>query len=481
MDYWDDNDNYDWCDYTVNIVCGTVSADGGTDIGNNTRMYCMGQDAITLTAANCDDASPPTSWVITPACSGDCSFSGDPGSSTATFTPGANYTGTVTINAIWGSCTGTITLVVASVAKIQYKDPSDGSYVDAPNPLYILKGTPVTFKAVPAPDGTAFPDNSPSWGGTAGASGSGDTTMFTFNDMSSSDSDYKTVTATCGNSAVSLNVIVYDIQGVLTPDDNFTSRSLTEFGVCEVIHLSATTTPSFSPGYLPELRWYLPSGTGGTLANIGTDGTADYTAPELACSGQLQLKVEDGISRNQVRNTSISIIAPSGIWVDKIATTPDHWHTQGDWSVGFEGQPYILPANVSFEMILVKEDEQNCTSASGYLAGFFGKPHNASVGSASVGPGDASKGCKVLLAAGGDKIYASIHPAPMPYTSGYAVWPIPWDWSVTGDPGTWVNFATAIQWIYAPGDAGGTATIAKQGSPQVSAQVNDASSTPPNW
>lgn len=55
-----------------------------------------------------------------------------------------------------------------------------------------------------------WPPNKPEWSGTSGASGTGETKTVTFNTLSSSTSDYKTVKAKCGNEET-VDVIVCEI------------------------------------------------------------------------------------------------------------------------------------------------------------------------------------------------------------------------------------------------------------------------------
>lgn len=109
----------------------------------------------------------------------------------------------------------TVLTPASGVAKIQYL--KDGAYVDAPDPLNVVKGDTVTFKAIPSPAGSVFfyaadGPHDPTWSGTSGATGIGDTTTVTFNTLSKNNHDYKTVTATVGNGGGSstANVIVGD-------------------------------------------------------------------------------------------------------------------------------------------------------------------------------------------------------------------------------------------------------------------------------
>jgi hypothetical protein len=57
----------------------------------------------------------------------------------------------------------------------------------------------------------------------------------TFSTVSSGTSNFKTVVATAGNSSMTVNVVVYNLEKVVTPVDNFEGRSQTTFGLKEVI------------------------------------------------------------------------------------------------------------------------------------------------------------------------------------------------------------------------------------------------------
>lgn len=104
-------------------------------------------------------------------------------------------------------------LVVCEVDKLRYKI-GEGDYADVPDPLFVAKGTTVDFKAIIAPSGATWPSGKPVWGGTSGASGTGGTKSVPFNTASTSSTDYKTVTAECGNSTPlpTANVIVFELK-----------------------------------------------------------------------------------------------------------------------------------------------------------------------------------------------------------------------------------------------------------------------------
>ena len=96
---------------------------------------------------------------------------------------------------------------VLEVQKIQYDDPDTG-WTDVPNPLYVNRNTTVTFKAIPNPSGASWPGGKPVWGGNSGTSGAGSTKAVQFTTASTSTSDYKTVSAECGNTVTAGDMLL---------------------------------------------------------------------------------------------------------------------------------------------------------------------------------------------------------------------------------------------------------------------------------
>ena len=268
-----------------------------------------------------------------------------------------------------------------------------------------------------------------------------------------SSSGAKQVTASCGGTSKTASVTVVSVTGVLTPSDNFAGRSNTRFGVGEVINLSFRATPSQTAAQLGGLKWFIDSG-GGTLSGTdGNDGRGVYTAPATARSVRLGLKVVSGPNAGSVVATStITIVAPSdALMVQRPGTFIKH--TTGRWSVGFKGNIFLRPTDVSFRGIKWGEGTVAAV-ATGYLAPLNGKMHP--VGPLiMVGPGDSTKGCQVL---GIDTVFSG--DGGPPFSVGDFLWAIPWEFSVGGSPR--VSFTTANQ--HATADAVGTATISKKGA-----------------
>jgi hypothetical protein len=113
---------------------------------------------------------------------------------------------------IYSGCTYNVLQPASTVSVIQYL--KNGVYVDVPNPLTVEKGDTVTFKAIPSPAGSVFYYSNgpvdPSWSGSSGATGVGETTApLLFDTASSNNHDYKTVIASVQNGgSYTANVLV---------------------------------------------------------------------------------------------------------------------------------------------------------------------------------------------------------------------------------------------------------------------------------
>ncbi len=319
----------------------------------------------------CPLSGPTWSWTLSGTAPGQVGVNQpDPSSLAATLTvaittPGA-YTFTATATATWTDTCGdafvasgaagpiTITVDGVGVQNLQYLQPGSG-FVDVTGTLYVLVGQSVTFQAVATPAGSTFPQGQPVWSGTSGASGTGDPITVTFNQLSASTSDYQTVTATCGNSSATADVIVYDLTPVLTPEDNFDGRDLTTYGVCENVDLSYQTTPSgINDSDIGGLQWVITSG-GGTLSG-GTGGISVYRCPATAATVVLSLLITGGPMLGLMKNADPKdVVPPDGVLVQQQPGT-DLWHVKDTCSCGFCGDVYATCGKtVSFKQIVLRE------------------------------------------------------------------------------------------------------------------------------
>jgi hypothetical protein len=254
-----------------------------------------------------------------------------------------------------------VTVTVVKVDKIQYDDPDTG-YTDISGTLYVHKGTTVTFKSIPDPSGASWPSGKPVWGGVA--SGTGSTKAVTFNSLSSSTTDYKTVTAECGNT-VSVNVIVFDFTGTLTPDVNFTSRSMSQYGVEETVSLSHTTDPSGITG-LP-FEWEKFSGKGSVSGST-------YDAEAIAGDVTLKLKLTSGPSKGRYKVYSKTVVAPTNRFIHAASPWDGIWHDNGVHTCGIKGESYLNPKNVSFTNIQRREGTSPPATVTGHYLSDYGTP-----------------------------------------------------------------------------------------------------------
>jgi hypothetical protein len=239
----------------------------------------------------------------------------------------------------------------------------------------------------------------------------------------------------------------------MTPRDNFSGRSLTRFGVGEVIDLSVIITP------VNPLRWRIAAG-GGRVVN-GTKGTGTYIAPGMASRVTLELvetTTTSGATTTRIVSThSFNVVEPSDALMKRRPGTGIR-HTHTFWDVGFLGEIFLHPVDVSFEFIEFREG-----SVAAVTTGFLtplSATHPLGIW-VSVGGGNSSDGSKVN---GIDTIYSGkLSP---PFGNGTFLWAIPWQYRAgSGAARTFTtanHFAMALH-VPLVGILG-SATITKKGA-----------------
>lgn len=343
-----------------------------------------------------------------------------------------------------GEDTITISQTAVGVSKIQWRRPADTDYQDVGGTMNVLKGTRVIFKAIPSPSGASWPADEPVWSGSAGISGTGETKDATFNTLSMSLTDYKTVTVTAGNTSTA-NVVAYDLTPITEPVDDFVGRSKSQFGVGEDINLSYETQPA---GITPDVVWRYYSGPGSVVGSLLTAGASPGTIVVRAW-------IESGPSQDEYRDVSRTIVAPSGAYMQQASGTGVR-HVSGYISVGFKGSIWLEPKNVSFVNMQLREGTVKGVG-SGCWAYLDEKPHE--IGSwIAVGSGNSVTGCIVL---GTDTVNAGdVGP---PFTQGDFVWNIPWQYRVGTSAPTQFTTAQHPHWAD-PAPNLGRAHISKKGA-----------------
>jgi hypothetical protein len=289
----------------------------------------------------------------------------------------------------------------------------------------------------------------------------------TFNTISSSTSNFKTVVATAGGSAVAVNVIVYELTGALTPEDDFTGRSAEKYGLRERVTLGFQTSPSVAASSIGGLRWSVGSSQGTVTNETGNTGIGQYEAPFSATTANLEVSIVDGPSKDVKRSYSRTVVAPSGGSVARNITQP-LIHCNGKSSSGFYGYIYLHPKDVSFARIYFTEGGGVISAQGFYLPDNGGEHEPWGVGFLPNAC-NSSTGC---VAYSVDVIYTGQWSPP--FSAGTLSWPIQWQYAETESVSSPVNFTTALH--EASAESSGAATISKQGSGNYSRVVSDPTS-----
>jgi hypothetical protein len=407
--------------------------------------------ALAFSAVDTDPAPPPDpgyytimgpdwSWTAGGPPGAVIDISPASGSATVTVTmtgvstPG-HYVLTVTATATYntgqkqvqrsGSTNADVWLV--GVDRIQFQVGA-APFQDLPSPFYVPLDSSVTFKALKTPaDAPSWPAGYPVWSGSSGATGTGEMITVTFGVLSTTNVDFKTVNATCGNT-VTGNVVVYDFDGVLTPVDDFEGRSYDRYGICETINLSYTTTPPFITEYdIGGLQWEIVMGGGELFGGAGGVGT--YVCSDEAGQFVLRLVISGGpFVAQKEKEKAKDKDAPTLARMEQVGTGV--FHRKGRVSAGFKANTYYEPVDVSFSGIVTKEGTCKPTEASGPFAVLKDEVHKETASWVTVNaPGGDGKGSKE---SGDDEIMVNVEAKNLKDGSKF-IWNIPWYYIKKGD------------------------------------------------
>jgi hypothetical protein len=263
------------------------------------------------------------------------------------------------------------------------------------------------------------------------------------------------------------------ITPILTPSDNFAGRSATRFGLSETIFVDRTATPSIAAAEHFGVQWALVTGTG-TVLNLPFL-PAIYTAGNTPAIEQLALVVTGGpAAGTQLVVQNVNVIAPLSSYMVQVPGS-GLCHTTGTASVGFRGNPFMLPTDVSFNGIQWREGT-GTTVASGTLSGLDGNVHP--FGSwMTIANGNIATGCQVNTV---DSVSTSTSSpsgfGPFTDWTGLQVWPIQWEYQAPGGAVQPLVIAFHICSI----DSAGKATISKAGAGPFSRVVADGTTCTTN-
>jgi hypothetical protein len=236
----------------------------------------------------------------------------------------------------------------------------------------------------------------------------------TFGSLSTTRTDYKTVTATCGSISLTVNVVVYELTGSLVPIDNFQQRNQTKYGLREIVDLYFITNPSgISSTQVGGLQWQ-KSGVG-TLAGGGYVGSDTYDAGYKAGDVSLKLVVLSGPCVNQCITSNRTVVAPTGTRMTRADDI--NRHVNNTASVGLHLYYWLDPAYVSFSRLDFWEGAGPDYGRFGIFSGEG--DHKVSHFNKVNKPSNATEGSRV-----NNYDWASVSNAP-PFGDGGWTWDIP--------------------------------------------------------
>ncbi len=270
--------------------------------------------------------------------------------------------------------------------------------------------------------------------------------MVTFNTLSTSTSDYKTVSVECGNIAT-LNVIVYNFVAHCQPQNNFDGRSYNHCGDCEHFNLYCNITPTgLTAAQIGKLLWDKDefSQYATFISRNENTGTGEFKASNIANTDYIWCEVKSGPSAGVYQDFIIPVIQPDGGYCYKDPSSYIY-HEHNYYSIGLCTYMFLTPTDVSFTWIRFKECSCTPTSCIGWFAtsphNFLNFSHNEWAWPVPVGSGDKNLGCRIIM-----EYYWPYDPHDYaefycfntctPYSYGYFKWDIPWKYYDPNPPYT---------------------------------------------
>ena len=190
---------------------------------------------------------------------------------------------------------------VASGMKLQWLNPSS-QFVDVPvQGLYVQKGTTVTFKAVPVPSNSSWPGGPPTWSGTSGITGTGETATVTFSGSSTSMSDTFSVVATSG--AISAGTGVVSWEDIASIEFTLEESASASFYVTVTYRL---WTPDYSGSGQPSAS----GGSANLYMTPSFDGFDGSTPPDLTLYAEWSYS--NGVAETKTYTIQTDIHNPPG-------------------------------------------------------------------------------------------------------------------------------------------------------------------------
>lgn len=219
-----------------------------------------------------------------------------------------------------------VDLWVVGLEGLQYRIGTNG-WTNLPEPLYVCKDTTVEFKAIQAPSNAPWPTNKPVWGGLTSGSGM-ETNSYTFSAISTSTTDYKVVTAECGNT-VTGKMIVIDVklksvnyggsgEHTLRKDGaNWSDDSYTSDGNTNIVDPVWVDTNLDGTADISEPVCYTKASSPSLTAVIHVSPTTDISSVSAklkATSANAALSYSNDVSLSSGDNEYNSLTTTNSLW-----------------------------------------------------------------------------------------------------------------------------------------------------------------------
>ena len=257
-----------------------------------------------------------------------------------------------------------------------------------------------------------------------------------------------------------LKVVDFEIR--VKFDDDFDGRARNRAGIMEKGRVVVEAKAGSDIFPLEELK-ISRGGNSLELTNVNTTtGGANFRATFRDGAATIEAKVKGGV----IETYEINVVKPGGVVIEQEPGT-GIYHDQGYAICGFKARAYLLPIDVSFKGLKVKEGYAKA-DISGYFSYQINKSDVHQAGDwfvfDSAVPGKGTRDAAI------DIIHA-VSDNHTPYSDGRFSWAIPWIYQ--GEGGAEVKF-TIVNHVKEI-DGAGKITISKGGA-SVSSNLNDPTS-----
>lgn len=199
----------------------------------------------------------------------------------------------------------TVQLLGVDVDRLRWRVVGVYTFSELTDPLPVPVGETIIFEAVSSPAGVAWPSGKPTWSdNVAAVQGVPDEAEATFDTVSSSATDIKTVSATCGGTPKEAHVVVCGVsklQYKLAQEDEYEDiPELFLVPIGEPVYFKAVVEPAGVQVPVSFFQW-----CGADPLGNGTEAIRVFTQASSDLQEKYSVEVTCGSSRAEVRATAL--------------------------------------------------------------------------------------------------------------------------------------------------------------------------------